>query len=250
MNRSANPTGLWRYLALSVPLGVALIASTYVGSQAAIMIKRENQLIEVKGYAERKFLSDFGIWSGTFTTRAPTLTRAYSTLEHHRHQVEAFLKEVGVSADVMEISPVRIQAFFVQDRHGHNTNQIEGYQLSQEVRVASPSIDLIAKVAKRSSALVKSGVELSSFRPEYFYTQLEELKVSMLGQATADARRRGQELAEGSGSQIGSLRQARQGVFQITPVYSTEISDYGRHDTTSQEKAIKAVVTVQYAIKD
>jgi hypothetical protein len=42
---------------------------------------------------------------------------------------------------------------------------------------------------------------------------------------------------------------ARQGVFQITPAHSTEISDYGRNDTSSREKSIKAVVTVRYAVE-
>jgi hypothetical protein len=53
-----------------------------------------------------------------------------------------------------------------------------------------------------------------------------------------------------SDSRGGPLRYARQGVFQVTPANSAEVSDYGRNDTTSREKSIKAVATIRYAIED
>jgi hypothetical protein len=38
-------------------------------------------------------------------------------------------------------------------------------------------------------------------------------------------------------------------VFQITPAHSTEISGYGRNDTSSREKSIEAVITVRYTFE-
>ena len=138
---------------------------------------------------------------------------------------------------------------FARNAQGAPTNQVEGYALSQEVRVASADIDLVSSVSKHSARLVEQGVEFSSYRPEYFYTRLGELKISMLAEATADARDRAEVLAKNGGGRIGHLMSARQGVFQITPAHSTEISDYGRNDTSSREKSIKAVVTVRYAVE-
>ena len=40
-----------------------------------------------------------------------------------------------------------------------------------------------------------------------------------------------------------------QGVFQITPRFSTEISAGGMYDTSSIDKTIRAVVTVTYGIE-
>jgi hypothetical protein len=138
---------------------------------------------------------------------------------------------------------------FARNAQGALTNQVEGYALSQEVRVGSADIGLVSSVSKHSAELVEQGVEFSSYRPEYFYTRLGELKISMLAEATADARHRAEVLAKNGGGQIGHLLSARQGVFQITPAHSTEVSDYGRNDTSSREKSIKAVVTVRYAIE-
>jgi len=38
------------------------------------------------------------------------------------------------------------------------------------------------------------------------------------------------------------------GVFQITPVNSYDVSDYGENDTSSLEKKVNAVVKAEFAI--
>ncbi len=60
---------------------------------------------------------------------------------------------------------------------------------------------------------------------------------------------RASSLAENSGSKVGALKYASQGVFQITPLYSTDVSGYGRYDTSTIEKSVKAVVTIEYSIR-
>jgi uncharacterized protein len=71
----------------------------------------------------------------------------------------------------------------------------------------------------------------------------------MLSEAAGNARERARRMVEGTGSRLGPVRSATQGVFQITPAFSTEVSDGGENDTTSIGKLIKAVVTVEFAIE-
>ena len=71
----------------------------------------------------------------------------------------------------------------------------------------------------------------------------------MIAAATANARERAGALVENSDGTLGEVRAASQGVFQITPAFSTAVSNSGYLDTTSIQKAIKAVVTVEYAIQ-
>ena len=52
-----------------------------------------------------------------------------------------------------------------------------------------------------------------------------------------------------TGNKIGAIRSAKMGVFQITPVTSTDVSDWGVNDTTSLDKKVMAVVTVSFAIE-
>ncbi len=71
----------------------------------------------------------------------------------------------------------------------------------------------------------------------------------MLGEAATEAKARAEKLAQATGSNVGALRSAQQGVFQITPENSTSISDYGEYDASQleqrerllQEKAISSV---------
>lgn len=243
--RNANGAGL---SALGLFLAAGLVGAAYLGADAIRDVKSQYQTVEVKGYAERAIVSDFATWTGRFTTRSKDLADAYRVLERQRGDVLAFLKETGCRDEELEVSPVITEVLYRRTDQGMFTNDVEGYALSQEVTLSAGDIDRVARVSKESVNLVKRGIELWSNRPQYFYTKLGDLKIEMLGEATADARRRAEVLASNSGSTIGALRYARQGVFQITPALSTEVSDYGQNDTSARDKSIKSVVTIGYEI--
>jgi hypothetical protein len=84
--------------------------------------------------------------------------------------------------------------------------------------------------------------------PQYFYNNLNEVKVRLIGAATKDSLLRAEQFAANSGVTVGPLRSASQGVFQITAPNSTETADYGSYDTSTVEKLVKAVVTVEYSV--
>ena len=236
-------------LGLGVALALGLVVSSVIVTRALLEIKQESRALEVKGFAEQRIVSDYAVWQGSFTTRGAELRTAYAELSRHRGAVDAFLKTKGVPTAAYESFPVTTNVLFARGPKGMPTNQVEGYALTQGLRVSSADIDLISGISRGSADLVSQGVEFTSSRPQYFYTKLGNLKISMLGEATEDARRRAEVLAGNSGGAVGGLLSARQGVFQITPAHSTEVSDYGRNDTSSREKAIKAVVTVRYAVE-
>ena len=71
----------------------------------------------------------------------------------------------------------------------------------------------------------------------------------MLGEASKNAYERAERLAGNTGSEVGTLQSASQGVFQITSRNSTEVSDYGSFDTQSRLKAIKAVITAEFSVE-
>jgi hypothetical protein len=233
---------------LGITLALGLVASSWLATATFRELREQGQTVEVKGFAERRITSDYASWRGRFTTRAADLTGAYATLERQREQVLAFLNARGVDGGALEISPVQTSVIYARNEKGRATNRIEGYALSLEIAYGDTDIDRVARVAQESADLVRQGIEFSSNRPQYFYLKLGELKIDLLGEATADARTRAEALARNSGAEIGAVRWARQGVFQITPAHSTEVSDYGRNDTSSREKSVKAVVTLRFSI--
>ena len=48
---------------------------------------------------------------------------------------------------------------------------------------------------------------------------------------------------------VGKIQSVRMGVYQITPVNSTDVSDMGINDTSSIDKKVTAVANVSFKIK-
>jgi hypothetical protein len=110
-------------------------------------------------------------------------------------------------------------------------------------------VGLVKRVSQAASELIRDGVEITSSAPQYHYTKMNEMKLEMLGEASANARSRAELLIGKSSGQLGALRSASQGVFQITSPLSTDVSDEGVNDTDTVDKVIKAVVTLEFAIE-
>lgn len=108
-------------------------------------------------------------------------------------------------------------------------------------------IALVRSLSEGVSALAGKGIPVNSNPPQYFYSKLGDLKLELLSLAAQDARTRAKLLVSGGGAKLGKVLSASQGVFQITPPLSSETSDYGVYNTSSPEKLVTCVVTVQFA---
>jgi hypothetical protein len=71
----------------------------------------------------------------------------------------------------------------------------------------------------------------------------------MIAEATKDARNAALQFAQDSGSRVGMIRSASQGVFQITTPNSGD-SELGGEDKTSVNKRVRVVTTVSYELLD
>lgn len=242
--RTASP----QFAVLAAILGLSLIVSTLIFSSAFVKV-RSTSAITVTGSAEKQIKSDLIVWSAVFSRRSAKLPEAYTAIKKDLEEVRAFLKAKGVDDEEITVMPLSVNTFYAVDSHGRETSQVTGYGLTQSVEVKSKRVDKITAVSRESSELINKGIEFQSMPPQYFYTKLNELKVDMLAEATKNARKRAEQIATQGGGQLGPLRSSKMGVFQITPVYSTEVSDYGICDTSSLEKKITAVVNTEFAIK-
>ena len=234
-------------LGLFIALG--FMGAAYLLGNALVEIKSSRQTIRVKGFAEQRIDSDLAVWTGTYGNQSPDLVAAYQRLKADRKKVINFLHGQGVDDSAIDVLPVTTLTQYARDAKGYQTNTIEGYRLSQRVRVTSNDIEQITRISRESGQLIEEGIGFESDAPNYLYTKLNDLKISLLEAATRDAKQRAKALAENSGSTVGALRSASQGVFQITAPNVTEVSDYGISDTSTIEKAVKAVVTMEFAIE-
>lgn len=231
----------------TMPLGVVI--STNLARNSFEKVKLRDQTIRVKGYAEEPITSDRAEWSASIVVRNADRTEGYKKLETQRTRLVEFLDQNGFKGSAVVSYPVQIQALYEQNEKGSRTNKIEMYHLEQSFQIASEKVGSIADVARKASDLISEGIELNAGAPSYLYTKLDVMKLKMLADATKNARERAEALVSNSNGSLGPIRSANQGVFQITPAFSTEVTDSGQNDTTSIQKVMKAVVTIEYAIQ-
>lgn len=233
---------------LGATLALGFTYSAHLMSSAIISFKQQNN-IKVKGIAEKTITSDSTRWTALWTVRSATLKEGYVELEKQRFVVQKFLADAQVPESEGTYSAVSTQTVFKQDENGHSTNEVFGYVLNQSVEIKSKDVQRVEAISKSITELIKEGIEIQSFRPEFLFSGLEELKLELLGGATKNAYDRAKTLADNSHGKVGALNSASQGVFQITPVDSTDVSDGGEYDTTTIEKKVKAVVTLEFHVE-
>lgn len=227
-------------------LAAGLVLAALVVARAWLHIA-ESQTITVTGSARKNVKSDLIVWRGTATAERETLAAAQKDLSSSVVKVEAFCRERGLTN--YTVSAIAIQEFAARNNEAGMAGKTIGYKLSQSVEIASPEVERVERFSRASSELVAQGVVFLSGAPQYIYTKANETKVEMLAEATKDALARAEQIAQQGGRQIKGLRSAKMGVFQITPLYSSEVRWEGVSDTTALEKTITAVVTATFSMK-
>lgn len=234
---------------VAVILVVGAIVSSLIVTNGIVKIKSSRTNIIVTGSAKQQITSDLIVWSGSFSAHSPMLEEAYGNLETSRDKVKNYLVKEGIKEDELVFSSISTNPTYVISDYGTSTNQVEFYTLSQSVTISSDEINKVTEISRTATELLDQGVEFQSAPPQYLYTKLADIKVTMLAEATKDARKRAEMIAENAGSELGDLNYADMGVMQITPLYSNEVSDSGINDTYSLEKEITAVVHCQFEVK-
>jgi len=235
---------------LGVCIAVATIASSVILSQGFLKVtKFVKEVINVTGSAQKDIKSDLIVWRGSFSARQATLSGAYKSLKENLDKVKGYLVSKGIKENEITFLQIDTETIYKKNDKGFDTNEVEAYRLSQSVEVKSGDVDKVTAVSRESTELINQGVEFISLAPDYFYTKLDELKIEMLARATENAKLRAENMVKATGNKIGFMRSARMGVFQITPVNSTEVSDWGVNDTSSLDKKVTAVVSASFAIE-
>jgi uncharacterized protein len=234
-------------LGATLALGIAL--SAYMISTAIVKIRQEN-LIRVKGYAQRQIKSDVGLWRGELTARAPELSTSYAGMNASREKTRELIENLGFDKEsTIDFLPINIDIKYKLDEEGNRTDTVSSYVLTQTIEIQSHQIDKIETISRKASDLISEGIEFRSQHPIYTASGIEKIKLDLLSEATKNAYERARSLAENSGGKVGALNSASQGVFQITPLNSTDVSDSGEYDTSTIDKIVKAVVTFEFRVE-
>lgn len=227
----------------SAILACALVACAAILVNPSVVFRSAGG-IKVKGTAVERVRSDAAEWGARICTRAPDLRAAAAEAEKFAALAKAEFEKRSVRR--AEFSAVSASPVYKVEK-GAATNVVEGYAAALSISVSAKSREEIANVEAACSGLLKSGVPIFPEEARYYYTGLESLKMRLLEAAAQNARERAEKLVSGSGSKLGAVVSASQGIFQITRPLSNETSDWGMYDTSSFEKDVKCVVTIEFS---
>ena len=231
-------------------IAVATIGSSVILSSAFLKFqKATHEVITVTGSANKPITSDYVVWSASFDVRDADLSRGYKRLGSDLAKVKEYLQAKGIKTDELTIPQVGTQQLYKKDNRGNDTNELIDYRLIQSIEVHSTDVTNVTAISRAITELIDQGVQLNSGAPQYHYRKLDELKLEMLAHATENAKQRAANMANATGNHIGVIRSAKMGVFQIAPVNSTDVTDYGMNDTSSLDKKVTAVVAATFAIE-
>jgi hypothetical protein len=235
----------------SIIIGLSIVISVAIISHAYKNRNQKQERISVTGLGTKDFKSDLIVWSGSFSKRANELNNAYNRLDQDKQAIRNYLITKGVSASEIVFKAVDINKNFdyVYEKNGQSRRVFSGYSLSQRVEIESKEIEKIEQISRDITELITNGIEFYSNAPQYYYTQLADLKVEMIAAATDDATRRAEQIAKNANADLGGLKSAKMGIFQIIGQNSNE--DYswgGTFNTSSKEKTATITMKLEFGI--
>ena len=242
------------------PINALIIGLCIVVSCVSLAIglahfrSESSHVITATGSASVDFEADIIIWRGSFSAVAYTSQDAYSKIKQDAELVKNYLTSNGVTDEEIVFNSVDISRTYrdVYDVNGNYVgSEADGYQLTQDVTVSSSNLDNIEKVSRDISSLLDQGVELSSGAPEYYYSDLDALKLDLIDKASINAKDRIDIVAKNSGAKLGKLKNSSLGVFQIIAKNSgtSSYSYDGAFDTSSRYKTATITVKLEYDLR-
>lgn len=205
-----------------------------------------DRYVTVKGVAEREVSADLAVWPVRITETGDDLGATQSRLEQDVDSLIVFLVGEGIAQENILRGRVEVQDLLAQ---AYRPEGIEKgrYILAQTVTVRTDDVTLVDMAASRIGELVKMGVAFAETGgPSYVFTGLNDIKPDMIAEATKAAREGAQRFAEDSGSTVGAIRRANQGVFTIGP-----LDGWGNGSSNGAiQKQVRVVSTIDFFLKD
>jgi hypothetical protein len=218
-------------------------------------IKLADRYVTVKGLVERTVKSDAAIWPVSFKETGNDLPQVFAKSEADKTAVMKFFAEQGVTPQEISVGQIKVTDKLANEYGGNNPGP--RYIVEQTVTVQSANVDKIAKAGEKTADLVQAGIVVGGSNGQggiqYKFNGLNALKPDMITEATRNARASADRFAADSGSQVGSIRSANQGVFSISAAGGSDgggdaggEGGGGGNADASMMKTVRVVATVDY----
>ena len=226
----------------TVIFSLSLCLAAFILSCAISKIGQPVRTVYVKGLSEIEIPADHVVWPLAHVEMGNSLPQLYSTVERKNKVIIKFLHEGGVSE-----SDISVNNIIVLDRDAdtYTADKLPfRYKVTQVIIVSSNNVGTVRKLIDKQTELLKKNIYLNtgrwSYPVNYTFNALEEVKPSMIQQATKNARASAQKFADDSESKIGKIKTASQGQLSIS----------SRDEYTPLIKKLRVVTSVEFFLQD
>lgn len=228
-------------------LGVGFILSAAVVSYALYSIRALDNTLSVTGSAKQEVTADTAKWTIQVyrTVFQEGVQAAYTQVAQDSAAVKAYFKTAGIAEEDMSSNTITSDQDWSYNTNGGPTR----FMVHQDITITSKNVEKIQALSQGVSTLISRGYTISPRQPEFYVSNLPELRVSLLGEAIKDAKARANEIAKSGGSSVGKLRGASSGVVQVMAPNSTNVDDYGSYDTSTIKKEVSVTARATFLVK-
>lgn len=203
-------------------------------------LAEKDRHVSVRGLAEREVQADRVIWPLVYKTVGTDLTPLYEDLSRANANIVAYLQKNGIDKDEISVGAPQIVDRWADNYSTERPQQ--RYNATSVVTVTSAKVEAVRKLILRSGELLRQGVALSvgdyDTRTQYQFTGLNSIKPRMIEEATQNARQAAEKFAKDSGSRLGRIQSASQGLFSVED----------RDQYTPHIKKVRVVTMVNYQL--
>ncbi len=239
------------FIALGLLLAIGLILGGLLLGTRIRDFKRADRYVEVKGLVERTVKSDTATWPISFSEAGDSLPDVFAASEKDKAAVVAFLKAQGFADSDLTLGSIAVTDRSTQ-QFNNNTHGPR-FVVEQTITVNSGDVDKVAAANAKTADLIRAGVVIQSGQNGggvvYKFNGLNALKPDMITEATRNARASADRFAADSGSQVGAIRDANQGVFSISAANAGGTGEEGGFDQQADSsimKKVRVVSTIDY----
>lgn len=221
-------------------LGLSILG--YLISTSVIKYKEFDRTVIVKGLSEKEVEADIVLWPIRFSVIDNSLDELNKKVENDTNEILRFLEINGINKDEITInSPAIIDK--MANEYSNQEVQVR-YLANRTINIYSSNVIKVREITGKLFELSKKGIlfKIDDYdsKIEYIYTKLNDIKPSMIEEATNNARSVALKFAEDSKSKLGKIKKASQGQFVIT----------SRDKNTEYIKNVRIVSTVEYYLSD
>ncbi len=236
-------------VAAALLIAVGLAACGWFVGRGFMNRNASDRYVTVKGLSERDVSADIALWPLRFVATNDDLGKARDMAAQSKASIMAFLERHGIAADQVELSGLEVTDVLANPYRSGPTGS--RFIINQTLMVRSEDVERIREASQDVGALVDAGVVLTApggmgTGPTYLFTRLNDLKPEMIAEATRKAREAGEQFARDSGSSLGAIRRANQGVFVILPRDRVP----GIQEQSQWQKTVRVVSTVEYSLDE